>query len=76
MRDLLDILPNDVSLEGYCHRDYTRWEEEIATPALIALGYSNISWSTGERDSWGPLTRICTAHLDGDPVSTIRFVYG
>lgn len=48
---------------GYCSRgdspdNYWTWEKEIAQPALEALGYTVLWWATGERDSFGPLSRI------------------
>ena len=37
---------------------YWDWEAEIAKPALEALGYTEVTFNDGERDSFGPLTRI------------------
>ena len=42
---------------SYCSREYWRWEEEVAKPVLHALGYSDVVFVEGERDSFGPLSR-------------------
>lgn len=44
---------------------YWHWEDEIATPALVAAGYKVAWWVDGERDSFGPLSRTCDASKDG-----------
>jgi hypothetical protein len=73
MKDLFDILANDISMEGYCSREYDGWEQNVATPALQALGYEVVSWTTGEKDSFGPLSRVVTVRKEG---AMERFVYG
>jgi hypothetical protein len=73
MRDLLDILADGICMEGYCSREYDQWEQNIATPALQTLGYEVVSWTTGERDSFGPLSRIVTVRKED---ATERFIYG
>ena len=74
--DLLAILPDDISMENYCGQQgaWAKWENEIATPALQALGYTNIRWHMGERDSFGPLSRVVLC----DDSNGIRhkFIYG
>jgi hypothetical protein len=64
-----------ISLTGLLY-DYTyRWQEsDLLEPQLLALGYTNIQWQDGERDSFGPLTRVCSAN---DKHGTrVYFVYG
>jgi len=51
-----------------------RQEKEILEPQLVGLGYTDIEWSMGEEDSFGPLSRLCKAvDHNGDEVT---FVYG
>lgn len=64
--DLWDVfekeLPNvKVSDKGYCDRDYTKWENTIAKPALEQAGYKHVEFSSYEEDSFGPLIREVTA---------------
>lgn len=68
--NLLDLFPEDERdrLTGnphFCGYDYTRWEDEIATPALIALGYSVRQWWSADGDSFGPLVRAVEVVKDG-----------
>jgi hypothetical protein len=46
-----------VPMADYCGRQYWRWEEQIAQPALEALGYKVVSWYTVDGDACGPLVR-------------------
>lgn len=75
MQDLLDILGENVSMENYCGHPgcYLLWEEKIAQPTLEQLGYTVLRWRTGERDSFGPLSRIVTVEKAG---VVKRFIYG
>jgi hypothetical protein len=51
-----------------------RQEHEILEPQLVDLGYTDITWWTGEEDSFGPLSRLCRAvDKNGDEVT---FIYG
>lgn len=44
-----------------------RQEKEILEPQLTDLGYSNITWLSGETDAFGPLSRLCrVTNSDGD----------
>ena len=43
---------------------YLQWEREVAQPALEAVGFRVLRWTTGERDSFGPLSRVCHAVRD------------
>lgn len=70
---LLDVIGDDAAEEpNYCSRSHWKWENETATPRLENLGYSDIQFSMGDHDSFGPLTRIVTATKDG---VAYRFIY-
>ena len=72
--DLLEVIGEDAGEEPeFCSRSYWKWEDETATPLLEKLGYTNIRFSMGDRDSFGPLARIVTAEKNGIPY---RFIYG
>lgn len=70
--DLLAIL-GEVNMDGYCGYHYTRWENEVATPRLRELGYEVVGWFMGERDSFGPLSRVVHVSKDGE---LSKLVYG
>jgi hypothetical protein len=53
---------------------YARDERAILEPALAALGFTGIRFVDGERDSFGPLSRVC--HATDEHGSARRFVYG
>lgn len=73
---LEDLLPDELFNHPDCFesRTYWKWEEEVATPELEQRGFKNISWLDGERDSFGPLTRICSC-VDADGKRKL-FIYG
>lgn len=53
---------------------YRQQEIEILQPQLEAYGFTDINWYDGERDSFGPLTRMVSAvHPDGN---LIEMFYG
>ncbi len=68
--DLCAVIGYEVTDDPrYCGTTtYIEWEQEVATPALESLGYTNIIFSDGERDSFGPLSRIVHAHKDGENI--------
>lgn len=70
-QDLYDV----ISLEGFDYDEYWKGEEEIITPRLQEKGYENISFHDGERDSFGPLTRIVKATV-GFSGPEVEFIYG
>ena len=81
MLELHTVFPNlntDDST-GYCSsghntsKTYWDWEREVAIPAMKAEGYTDITFHTGESDSFGPLSRIAIAYKDGQ---RIKFFYG
>lgn len=65
--DLLDIIGHAAAKsDDYgSTQHYGRWERDVATPALVRLGYEVLGWKDGERDSFGPLSRLCTVRLAG-----------
>lgn len=77
LKFLHDVLPNITSnyADGYCaqpsahtpnqRKFYWDWEKDVATPALQALGFKVIRWYDGERDSFGPLSRVVELEKDG-----------
>lgn len=72
MRDLLSMLPDGASDHpDYCGFFYRTWEREVAEPALQAQGYTVLSWGTGERDSFGPLTRFVRLKKNGERIDAI-----
>ena len=69
-------LTNVISLEGLTFTRETYLDEELSVlqPRLVALGYTDIRWSMGDHDAFGPLTRVCTCR---DSAGELRsFVYG
>lgn len=59
---------------SYVKGNYVEGEKHILQPQLEALGFSDIRWSNGEIDSFGPLTRKARMWTSlGEPVI---FVYG
>ena len=75
MYDLFDFIgTQSAEHELYCHPQlYQRWEKNIAQPLLIEQGFQVLKWTTGEYDSFGPLTRVCYAVRDN---RVFQFVYG
>ncbi len=76
--DLFSVIGDvpTTNASGFCSQSgdkwYFDWEDEIAKPALEALGYSHVKFRTGDGDSFGPLTRIVSATKDG---ITYQFMY-
>ena len=67
-------LPTAVNLKDFNYTDYYKSERNIIEPQLKVLGYTDIRFSDGERDSFGPLTRIVSAkNVNGE---SVRFIYG
>jgi hypothetical protein len=58
----------------YTPETYREQEINLLEPRLRAVGYVNIHWSDGERDSFGPLTRVCSA--TNQYGERVYFVYG
>lgn len=57
-KDLQDLLPADLFNHPDCFgRAYWKWETDVASPALTALGYQVGIWYSADEDSFGPLIR-------------------
>jgi len=50
-----------ISFDGFDWHMWLRDEQEVLTPRLKELGYTDIFFSMGDYDEFGPLTRICRA---------------
>jgi len=87
IEDLFSVIPSSLSNEpGYCQSgsynlktgedrpSFITWESSVATPALKKAGFTDIRWRTGDGDSFGPLTRVCSCK-DRDGESR-TFLYG
>lgn len=71
--ELLSILPENISLDGFCASDYWVWESRVARPELEKLGYTQITFYNGDYYSCGPLSRIVRAYKNGEKFT---FWYG
>jgi len=47
-----------VSFEGFDFSNWRNHERELLTPRLEKAGFSDIEFDYGDRDSFGPLTRV------------------
>lgn len=66
MTKLLDVIGTAAtSNPQYCSDAYWEWEDNVARPLLLALGYERVTFHNGERDSFGPLTRFARAYKNG-----------
>ncbi len=61
LSDLFAFLGNREIEERFDFDRYTEHEQSILRPELERLGFGKIRFSDGERDSFGPLSRIVTA---------------
>lgn len=68
--DLSDL----ISFDGFDYTHYRRDEVTVLQPRMQALGYHGITWGAGETDSFGPLSRTCTAFNSDNIVC--YFMYG
>lgn len=63
-----------ISFEGFDYRMFIRDEMTVLKPRLEEKGFTDIRFSMGEKDTFGPLTRICVCRdAEGKPR---RFIYG
>ena len=69
-----ESMPEEVKFDNFDFREYWKGETTILTPQLESLGYTNIRFSMGEYDSFGPLSRIC--HCRDSNNKQHHFVYG
>ncbi len=52
---------------------YREYEDNALSPWLRSMGFVGLRWSDGERDSFGPLSRVCRMVKDG---VRFEFMYG
>lgn len=72
-QDLFDFLDRE-EIDHFDFEDWYAGEKSIFRPALEKRGYTNISFSMGEEDSFGPLIRLIRCQdTDG---KWVRFYYG
>ena len=80
--DIVESLANNIpELElpsefwsRFSFEDYHRDEQQLLKPALEAQGFTNVVFSMGEQDSFGPLSRVVTC--EDKTGKTRYFVYG
>lgn len=65
--DLSELIGEDLFNHPDCYSltFFRRWEDDIATPALVSAGYRVIRWYSGDHDSFGPLVRCAVVEKDG-----------
>lgn len=63
-----------ISFEGFDYATFYRDEQTVLTPRLRLKGYKDIKFYMGERDSFGPLSRVCICKDEND--NPCYFVYG
>lgn len=70
-------LSNVISLDGITFDPNTYLDEEleILQPRLKAKGFTVLAWKMGDRDAFGPLTRICEV-WDPETKKARYFIYG
>lgn len=72
--ELHKVLPRTV-WDVFRFEEYYLDERNVLLPALLEEGFTNVTFSTGDRDSFGPLSRIVSVT---DPRQGKRrfFIYG
>lgn len=68
-----DDLDNIIDTKDTDFNNYLTWEETRARPRLKQKGYGNIIFTDGERDSFGPLSRVALCEKNGE---LYALVYG
>ena len=63
-----------ISFGEFSFINYREGEEELLRPRLEELGFSDIRFSMGECDSFGPLTRV--VHARNGKGTPMQFIYG
>lgn len=73
--ELADVLPAELFDHPDCFNSQTfaRWEQEVATPALVSAGFIVGLWRSTDADSFGPLVRAVELTKDG---ITKTYYYG
>lgn len=70
--DLFEFL-GPVVTKDFNYEHYAIEEQRRLKPALNRRGYTNVEFSMGEQDLFGPPSRICTAMIHG---RKMFFCYG
>jgi hypothetical protein len=55
---LYEIIPQE-TWNKFSYSRYGEHEVKVLSPYLESIGFTRIQWETGEKDSFGPLSRIC-----------------
>lgn len=69
-----ECLQDAIRFDGFDYTHYYRDEKLVLTPRLEALGFTDIEFSMGEVDSFGPLIRLC--HATAADGKRHKFFYG
>lgn len=78
--DLMFVLPPEFPMDGYCVSGvkngpcYLDWEKTVHRYVVQTFKWGGVKFSTGEQDSFGPLSRIMTC-LDNEGRRRY-FIYG
>lgn len=71
---LWDLIPDKAFQDPrYCSTKYWEWEDQVATKELEKKGWNVGPWFTGEKDSFGPLSRCVEATVRNQ---TFIIIYG
>lgn len=67
---------DQIDMSGLSYDRWSFYDEEVSIlqPRLEALGFTVLSWFSGESDSFGPLVRC--ARMDHPEHGRVTFVYG
>jgi hypothetical protein len=65
-------LPANYIPLGFDFNNYYTCEKRMIAPLMERDGYTSIRFIMGERDSFGPLSRVVEAYKDG---KLVRFFY-
>jgi hypothetical protein len=66
-------MPDEIDWSAFDFDEYYVLERSVLQPQLEALGFQVRRWIDGERDSFGPLSRVAVCEKDA---SEVRLVYG
>lgn len=67
-------LGDTISFEGFEFNNHIDGENNILKPRLEEAGFHNVRFYDGERDSFGPLSRVCYATDEQEKIH--HFIYG
>lgn len=69
----LNELPRNFIPLGFDYNNFHTCEKRMIKPLMERAGYTDIRFVTGERDSFGPLSRVVEARDKAGCL--VRFVY-